>query len=435
VIVSDARVPKLGEIVAATEIRRVLRPKHDDVFEPGVLETVQVISKSAIASTPPGEMVPVSGSDPAYIIYTSGSTGRPKGIVHTHASAIAYAVTAAKTYDLTSADRLANVAPLHFDQSTFELYAGPVAGAAVLVIPEPILRFPASLSALLEAERITVWYSVPYLLAQLSTRGVLAERDLGTIRWVLFGGESFPPGQLADLMGQLPLARFSNVYGPAEVNQCTIHNLSTPPSADAAVPIGRPWPGARVAVVDPEDVLVDVVPGSPGELLVQTSTMMAGYWNRPDLSAASIVERTSATGGGRRWYRTGDLVVERPDGNLEFLGRIDNQIKLRGHRIELEAIDAVLADIAELQMATVVVRRSQQSGAAEDRLIAIVVPEPTLVDGSPEQLAAMEAVVMSTLRERLPRYAVPTELLVVSSLPRTGSGKVDRVAASHLSDS
>ena len=97
------------------------------------------------------------------------------------------------------------------------------------MIPEPILRFPASLSALLEAQRVTVWYSVPYLLAQLSTRGVLAERDLGTIRWVLFGGESFPPGQLADLMGQLPLARFSNVYGPAEVNQCTIYNLSTPP--------------------------------------------------------------------------------------------------------------------------------------------------------------------------------------------------------------
>ena len=114
-------------------------------------------------------------------------------------------------------------------------------------------------------------------------------------------------------------------------------------------------------MVDPEDVLVDVVPGSPGELLVRTPTMMAGYWNRPDLTAASIIERPSATGGGDRWYRTGDLVVERPDGNLEFLGRIDNQIKLRGHRIELEAIDAVLADIAELQMATVVVRRSEES--------------------------------------------------------------------------
>lgn len=431
-VVSDARVPALVQILAETGIRRVLRPKHDEPDEPDELvelEGVVLAFRSAIDATSPGQRVPVQGSDPAYIVYTSGSTGKPKGIVHTHDSALAYAIAAAEAYGLTSSDRLANVAPLHFDQSTFELYAGPLAGSSVLVIPEPILRFPASLSALIETQRITVWYSVPYLLGQLSTRGVLEERDLGTIRWVLFGGESFPPAQLARLMGQLPGARFSNVYGPAEVNQCTIFNLSTVPAADIAIPIGRAWSAATVAVVAPDDVSHGVAPGEPGELLVRTPTMMAGYWQRPDLTAASIVELPSESGGSDRWYRTGDLVVERPDGNLEFLGRVDNQIKLRGYRIELEAIDAALADIEAVSAGTVVVERSDTT---EDRLVAIVVPVAERPRDSPEDQAVLEAEVMSRLKARLPRYAVPSEVLVVASLPRTSTGKVDRGAASRL---
>ncbi len=396
-LVSDARVPALVEILAETGIHRVLRPKHDEPDELIGPEGLVLVSRSAIGATSPGERVPVRGTDPAYIVYTSGSTGRPKGIVHTHDSALGYAITAAETYGLTTSDRLANVAPLHFDQSTFELYAGPVAGSAVLVIPEPILRFPASLSVLIEAQRITVWYSVPYLLGQLSTRGVLGERDLRTIRWVLFGGESFPPAQLAQLMGRLPGARFSNVYGPAEVNQCTIYNLSTPPATDVAIPIGRAWPGATVTVAAPDDVSDRVAPGEPGELIVRTPTMMAGYWQRPDLTAASIVELPSGSGGSDRWYRTGDLVVERSDGNLEFLGRVDNQIKLRGYRIELEAIDAALADIEGVSAATVVVQRSDTN---EDRLVAIVVPvaEPPL--DSPADRTIVEAEVMSGLKAR-----------------------------------
>ena len=430
ILVSDARIAQLGEIVTATGVRRVLRPRHDD--EVGVPERVTTISRSLIESTPPGECVRVAGTDPAYIIYTSGSTGRPKGIVHTHRSALAYAVAAAESYGLTIDDRLANVAPLHFDQSTFELYAGPIAGSTVLVIPDPILRFPASLSTLLETQRVTVWYSVPYLLGQLSMRGVLEERDLSTIRWVLFGGESFPPGQLAELMGQLPQARFSNVYGPAEVNQCTIYNLAAPPGSDAAVPIGRPWPAARIAIVQSDDPDIGVDPGQPGELVVLTATMMAGYWGRPDLTAASIIERRSDGGESEHWYRTGDLVVEHVDGNLEFLGRIDNQIKLRGHRIELEAVDAALADIDLVHAGTAVVQRSQTS---EDRLVAIVVAEPAVTGGAPDQLRKFEQAVMSGLRQRLPRYAVPSELVIVSGLPRTGTGKVDRGASLRLLES
>ncbi len=160
-------------------------------------------TRADLDAAPGAPLVEVDPGDPAYIIYTSGSTGRPKGIVHSHRSALAYATRGSDAYDLTAADRLANIAPLHFDQSTFELYAAPLVGAAVIIVPEPVLRFPASLSELIEEQRVTVWYSVPYLLDQLSTRGALDQRDLTSLRWVLFGGEVYPPGALARLMRQL----------------------------------------------------------------------------------------------------------------------------------------------------------------------------------------------------------------------------------------
>ena len=155
----------------------------------------------------------------------------------------------------------------------------------------------------------------------------------------------------------------SNVYGPAEVNQCTRYHLDDPPRDDAPVPIGHAWDAATLRVVAADEpIAVDrlVHPGDTGVLIVATGTMMAGYWRRDDLSAASIV----VDGDGTRWYVTGDLVVENADGDLVFLGRVDNQVKVRGHRIELEAIDAVLADVEGVEAATVVVDRS----ADDDRV-------------------------------------------------------------------
>jgi non-ribosomal peptide synthetase component F len=185
IVVSTARGSRLEALREATGVRDVVDPTSD---------------------TDRGAAAPVVGvrpSDPAYIVYTSGSTGRPKGIVHTHASALAYARRAAETYGLTAGDRLANIAPLHFDQSTFELYAAPLVGAAVLVVPDGVMRFPASLSELAARERITVWYSVPFAISQLTSRGALNDGDLGALRWVVFGGEPFPAAALAEAMRRL----------------------------------------------------------------------------------------------------------------------------------------------------------------------------------------------------------------------------------------
>ncbi len=430
VITDDAS--SIGEQPASfPTIRCVILPKPD-ARVPDRRHGISVIVATDVASIEPVPAVEVDADDAAYIIYTSGSTGQPKGIVHSHASALAYAATAAGFYELRSDDRLVNIAPLHFDQSTFELYAAPLVGAAVLIVPEPVIRFPASLSDLIVRERITVWYSVPYLLGQLSTRGVLDERDLSALRWVLFGGESFPPGQLAALMHQLPGAQFSNVYGPAEVNQCMAYNVPAAPDDDQPVPIGRAWPGAELRVVDPDDLSIEVPSGAAGVLLVRTPTMMSRYWNRADLTAAAVVEDRNAQGDPERWYVTGDLVAEQDDGIFTFLGRVDNQIKLHGHRIELEAIDAVLRDIEGVLEATVVVLRPD---AGDDRLVALVVLSATPgVDHCADDSSRCREI-SATLQRRLPKYAVPGEVIAVGSLPRTGTGKIDRNASEALLDS
>ncbi len=377
----------------------------DDADRPAVV--------APTASGPAVERVDVSPADDAYIVYTSGSTGRPKGIVHTNASALAYAVAAVETYELTAADRLANVAALHFDQSTFELYAAPLAGASVLVLSDVVMRFPASTAELIEQERVTVWYSVPYAITQLTERGAVEHRDLTSMRWVLYGGESFPPGSLASSMRSLPTARFSNVYGPAEVNQCTFHHIDEPPLTDEPIPIGAAWTAAELLLVDETDLPTD----DEGHLLVSSPTMMDRYWGRDDLTGAAIVTLPGADATNRRWYRTGDKVQRLVDGTFVFLGRFDHQVKVRGHRIELEAVESVVVEHPAVTDCAVMVERG--TDGSDDQLVAAI--SPSVDDASIKQI-------LKHLRARLPRYAVPASVISLPAIARTGNGKIDRPA-------
>ena len=178
---------------------------------------------------------------PAYMLFTSGSTGQPKGILHSHASALAYARLAADMYGVTSDDRLGNFAPLHFDQSTFEFYSGPLRGATTILIPPAYGIALASLASLIEEEGLTFWYSVPSVLVRLLQSRALTGKNLARLRWVLFGGEVFPHRQLLQLVALIPNARFSNVYGPTEVNQCTCFNFGCDDAISEPLPIGQVW--------------------------------------------------------------------------------------------------------------------------------------------------------------------------------------------------
>ena len=355
--------------------------------------------------------------DLAYMMYTSGSTGTPKGIMHTHRSGLNYARMAADTYGLTHEDRLGNHSPLHFDMSTFDYFSGPLVGATTVIIPAAYTKLPASLSQLVQDERMTIWYSVPFALIQLLLRGVLEARDLNALRWVLFGGEPYPAKYMYGLMEKLPQARFSNVYGPAEINQCSYYHV--PPLAkgecipDAVAPIGKIWPNAEERVVDDDDQLV--VAGEVGELLVRTPTMMQGYWQRPDLNEKAFY-RTEVANQVAVFYRTGDLVQE-IDGNYQFVGRKDRQVKTRGYRVELDEVEAALVAHSLVEEAAVYMVPAE---AGSHQVAAAVIVK----EGTPPG----EADLLRFVAGKLPAYAVPQRLEVVDAFPRTGTGKIDRRA-------
>lgn len=356
----------------------------------------------------------VSESDLAYIIFTSGSTGTPKGIMHTHASGMSYACMAANLYELRPDDRFSNACGLHFDMSTFDYFASTLVGATTTIIPDPWLKLPASLADLIEAEALTVWYSVPFALLQLIAYGDLGSRDLGALRTVLYGGEVFAPKQLEALRRLLPGARIGNVYGPAETNQCTWFDLPKGWSAgEGAAPIGAACPNADLIVIDEDGSTV--APQEPGELAVRSPTMMQGYWRRPDLNQTAFLERVGAGGEARRYYRTGDIVRVRPDGLMDFLGRRDRMIKSRGFRVELDEVERCIASIPGVAEAAAF-PISVQEGVTMIRGAAVLKPDAVMTETELARQVAHE----------LPHYACPDRIEVMATFPRTGSGKIDR---------
>jgi amino acid adenylation domain-containing protein len=377
---------------------------------------INTISWDEVYNTP-GDDLPDVGTieqDLAYILYTSGSTGDPKGIMHTHRSGLSFAEWAAQTYALRPDDRLSNHAPLHFDLSTFDIFAGGLAGATVVVIPEALTKFPASLSKLIQDEKITVWYSVPFALIQMMLRGGLESRDLSNLRWLLFAGEVFPTKHLRQLMALLPGVKFSNLYGPTETNVCTYYHV--PPLADDSdepIPIGRVCENAEAVVVDADEQ--PVAQGQVGELLIRGGIVMRGYWGQPEKTNKGFFRRQVFSFCEDIFYRTGDLVQLQPDGNFKYLGRKDHQIKTRGYRVELGEIEAALLANACIEEAAVY---PVPDGEGSNLIEAAIIVKPG-AEYVPEQ-------VQEKLAGRLPSYAMPAKIWVVDNFPRTSTGKINR---------
>jgi amino acid adenylation domain-containing protein len=367
------------------------------------------------ASPPAGDGASPAGSPPAYVLYTSGSTGVPKGVQHTHASALAFVSWAADEFGVTSNDRLSCHAPLHFDLTTFDLFVAAMTGACVVLVPDDLAIFPLQVASLIEAERITVWYSVPFALIQLLQHGRLAGRRLA-LREVIFAGERFPPAQLRQLASVLPEVRLTNLFGPTETNVCTYHRLTPDDVAsDEFCPIGMPCPYTLVAVVD--EAGREVAPGETGELLVGGGSVMTGYLNRPELNERVFVTRMT-DGKPERFFRTGDLVTTPEAGPIRFHGRGDRQVKVRGFRIELDEIEAALANCAGVVAAAAWV---EQDGHGFAEVRAAVSVDPASAPPTADELILQ-------LRRHLNQAAVPARATVLSDLPRTANGKVDYAA-------
>ncbi len=353
----------------------------------------------------------LTAGDLAYVIYTSGSTGVPKGIMHSHASAMAYARAGAEAYSLDTSDRLSNFPPLHFDQSTFDFFSGPLAGSCTVLITEDVMRFPINLAAFIETEKLTVWYSVPMPLIQMLVNDALDQRDLSSVRWILYGGESFPPKYLRGLLRRFPAATISNVYGPAETNQCTYYHFSNAAEVpDEGVPIGPAWRWAKSRIVDPADPGGDTV--CEGELMISSPTMMMGYWGGRYPEVFVDVDEPDGT---RRYYRTGDFVREDQTGTLVFLGRRDRMVKSRGQRVELDEIESAINSLKTVTEAAVF---AEPDADGSVNIVAALIPADA-------ELAKSR--LLSSLQPLLAPAAIPSRFEFVDKFPRTTSGKIDRV--------
>jgi acyl-coenzyme A synthetase/AMP-(fatty) acid ligase len=277
-----------------------------------------------------------------------------------------------------------------------------------------VARLPASLAALISEEKLTVWYSVPFALMQLLQRGGLESRDLSALRCVLFAGEPFPPKHLHQLMRVLPRASFFNLYGPTETNVCTFYEVSAVQgNEERPLPIGQACANTELLVVDAEDE--PVAPDEIGELLVRSPTTMPGYWDRPEQTSRAFLRQSARPPFEEVFYRTGDLVQREADGNYQFLGRKDRQVKVRGFRIELDEIEVALLSHAAVEEAAVYLRPdAEETISIETAVVARTGTAPTSLELS------------RYLSERLPSYAIPNPILIVDQLPRTSTGKIDR---------
>ena len=385
-----------------------------------------------------GQLRRVAEDAPAYVISTSGTTGRPKGIVHTHRSGQSYASQTVNCYGLADSDRIASLSPLHFDMSTFGYLAGVLAKATVVLIPPAYTKLPASLSGLLEKEQITVWYSVPFTLVELLFRGVLEKRDASSLRWVVFAGESMPIKHLHSLREAWPQAWFSNAFGPTETNVCTVFQM--PPLSDESrlsgesgyqrelsdmLPIGRPWGSVQIRVVD--SVGAKVKKGQVGELLVHSDANMQRYFEGSvdDPNAFWIDDEFAA----KKYFRTGDLVRQRSDGNLEFHGRGDRQIKIRGYRVELDAIEFELNSLPHVMESVVLCVPSSKAPQTKELLLSPGTNTEANILFASIRISAdgelTEEDVTARLRLRLPEYAIPQGIDIVGSIARMSNGKID----------
>jgi len=370
---------------------------------------------TAVASQPetPPQDVDVGPDHLAYVIYTSGSTGTPKGAMNTHRAICNRLLWMQEEYRLEADDRVLQKTPCSFDVSVWEFF-WPLLTGARLVVAEPDGHHdPAYLSRLIREEQITTLHFVPSML-QLFLEQEGIEASCVSLRRTICSGEALPPGVVNRFFSRLP-GELHNLYGPAEAAiDVTFWQCRPDPDA-TTVPIGRPIANLSLLLLDPNGRFVPR--GTAGELYIGGVGVGRGYHNRPKLTAEKFMTSPLAGASDARLYRTGDLARWREDGALEFLGRCDNQVKLRGMRIDPGEIETVLRTASGVQDAVVVLERG---AAGQDQLIGYI----TTAHGS----SIASADILDSMRTRLPGYMIPSRLVRLERLPLSPNGKLDRKA-------
>jgi amino acid adenylation domain-containing protein len=413
-VIADAGVP----VVVVDEVakERLADLAGDGPFTPVMLSLDDIAADDALDVE---DMAPVARPENlAYIIYTSGSSGRPKGTMVTHASLANAYRGWEQAYGLESIGVHLQMASLSFDVFAGDFVRALCSGATLVVAPQDLVFSPARLYALMRAERVEAAEFVPVVLRELAAHLDAAGSSLDFMTLLVAGSDSWYTREYADLRRLCgPHTRLVNSYGLTEatIDSTFYDGEGSVPSGDGLVPIGRAFPNTDIVLLDERGDLAP--PGVPGELCVGGPALARGYLHRPDLTAERFIPHPYAAEPGQRLYRTGDRARYAPDGTLELLGRIDQQVKLRGFRIELAEVESVLAGHSSVAEVAALVREDRPG---DRRLVAYVVP----ADGMEVSPAGLRRFV----RESLPDYMVPSAIVVRADLPLTPNGKVDRQA-------
>lgn len=354
----------------------------------------------------------VHGSDPAYIMFTSGSTGFPKGAVMSHNNVLNFIQWGQHTFDVTPADVFTNVNPIYFDNSVFDFYTSLFSGATLVPLDAAITKNPRHLVAAINDAKCTIWFSVPSLLVYLLTTKALKTDDFPSVTRIAFGGEGFPKNklkQLYDLFGKR--TSLFNVYGPTECTCiCSSYQISDVDflNMQELAPLGFMAPNFGYEILSSDEANADL-----GELALLGPCVGLGYYNDPERTAKSFVQNEKVA-FNQVMYRTGDLVERMPNGFIHFRGRVDNQVKHMGYRVELEEIEAAFSTLPYVDEVGVVYQRIS---AELGQIKAFV--NVNRVDIKEDDIA-------EDIKMLVPVYMVPRKIIILDRLPKNQNGKIDR---------
>jgi len=348
-------------------------------------------------------------------MYTSGSTGRPKGVVVPH-RAVLRLVIDNDFAELGPEETILQLAPLSFDASTFEIWGALLNGGRLAVVSDPYPSLEKIASEIARHKVTTLWLTAGlfHLMVDHQLEG------LRPLKQLLAGGDVLSPMHVTKAVRSLPGCRLINGYGPTE-NTTFSCCYTVPPDFDASRPlsIGRPIRQTEVHILN--EALQAVPAGEEGELFVGGAGLAHGYLNRPELTAERFIASPISGASGARLYRTGDRVRLRPDGNLEFLGRVDRQVKINGKRVELDEIEARLRASGLIDDAAAVV---QVAASGRRSIAAFVTPRPA------RPVSAQE--LRQFLRDELPEHMIPSSITSMAAFPLSPTGKIDRARLVEL---